>query len=179
MKRVLALVLALCFMSLGQAFADYYTFSYIDGTFSVSGTLLTAPGTGSLAVTDGSLTTAAFNADLYTGSGPIPAGTYSTSPSGAFIYDNTLSPGSTPMLTGPGLLFTMGTGNAYKEINIWGNSGAHDYSYWEWTGGSYTNTHDNGTFTVTNVSNVPVPPAAWLLGPGLFGLIVLRKRLKK
>jgi len=44
MKKMACLVFALFFMSLGHAFADFSTFSYVDGTFSVSGTLITAPG---------------------------------------------------------------------------------------------------------------------------------------
>ena len=183
MRKLLCLVLALFFMSLSQAFADYYTFSYVDGAFDVSGALFTAPGVGpSLTVTGGSLNTAAFTAELYTGSGPIPAGTSATSPAGAFYYDNDLYPGSTPMLSNQGLLFAVGTpGTAgYEEINIFGNSGPNDYSYYEGTGaGNFFNVHNNGTFTVTQVSAVPVPPSVWLLGAGLLGLIGLRRRLTK
>jgi hypothetical protein len=180
MKKILCLVFALVFISLGQAFACYYTFSYVDGGFDVSGTLTTAPGTEPLAVTGGTLNTAAFTAGLYTAAGPIPAGSYTTSFSGAFTYDNNLSPSSsTQILSIQGLLFTVGTGNAYREINIFGNGGAANYSYYEWNAGNYLNVHNGGTFTVAQVSAVPVPPAAWLLGAGLLGLMGLRRRRKQ
>ncbi len=164
-------------MGLGQALADYYDFSYVDGTFDVSGTLLVAPGPQPFTVTGGSV----GDTVLYTGSGAVPPGAHDTSPAGAFWYDNKLSPNSTPAVTYWGLLFTEGSlGTAgYKEINIWGNSGAHGYSYDEWVGGNYINAYNNGTFTVRNVSGVPAPPAALLLASGLLGLMVVRRRVKK
>jgi len=182
MKKIMFLALALFFMNLGNAFADY-SFSYVDGTFSVSGTLLTGSSDGLATITGGTLNTPTFTAQLYTGGGTIPATTpYLTSPSGGFWYDNRVSPGSTPVLTNPGLLFVLGTygTSSYKEINIFGNSGAHDYSYYEGTSvGNYFNVYNNGTFTLTaQPSAVPVPPAALLLGTGLFGLVAIRKKLK-
>ncbi len=177
MKKTLCIALLLFSMSLSQVFADYYNFSYVDGTFNVSGTLLTAPGSEPFTVIGGSL----GDATLYTGSGVVPDGAYYTSPAGAFWYDNNLSPNSTPAITYWGLLFTEGSVNTagYREINIWGNNGANDYSYEEWIGGNYVTNYNNGTFTVTDVSGVPVPPAILLLGSGLFGLMVMRRRLKK
>ena len=190
MKRIACLVFALFFMSLGQAFADYYAFTYVDGAFSVSGTLQTAPGTagsdGYVPVTGGSINTAPFTATLYTGSATaLPVGGSTLSPSGAFLYDNNLSPGSTPAstLSYGGLLFTVGSFGAtgYEEINIWNNGGtANSYSFYEGAAaGNYPVEYDGGTFTVAQASAVPVPPAAWLLGCGLLGLIGVRKRLKK
>jgi len=181
MKKVLCLAGVLFFMGLGQAFADYYTFSYVDGTFDASGWLQTAPGSGSVTVIGGSL----GSAPLYTGGTAPSPGAYATSPSGAFWFDNALNTHSTPMLSGWGLLFTSGTfGSAgYSEINIWGNTGAHDYSYYTATGpGSFPIMFNAGTFTITQVSGpsaVPVPPAALLLGSGLVGLAMLRKRPKR
>ena len=182
MKKMVCLVFALFFMGVGHAFADYYTFSYVDGAFSASGTLTTAPGAEPFTVTGGTLNTAGFTAALYTGAGAVPAGTYATSPAGAFYYDNTLAPSSASILTNPGLLFTVGSLGTpgYNEINIFGNGGANNYSYYEGTAaGNYPVMYNGGTFTVTGASSVPVPPAAWLLGSGLLGLIGVRRRLKK
>jgi hypothetical protein len=182
MKKMACLVFALFFMGVGHAFADYYTFSYVDGAFSASGTLITAPGAEPFTVTGGTLNTAGFTATLYTGAGTVPAGTYATSPAGAFYYDNTLAPSSASILTNPGLLFTVGSLGTpgYNEINIFGNGGANNYSYYEGTAaGNYPVIYNGGTFTVTGASSVPVPPAAWLLGSGLLGLIGVRRRLKK
>ena len=131
------------------------------------------------------MNTAAFTANLYTDAGVIPVGTYVTSPAGAFNYDNKLSPGSTGSgwtVSNPGLLFTVGTfgTSGYNEINIFGNGGANNYSYYEGTAaGNYPVVYNNGTFTVAQASAVPLPPAAWLLGGGLFGLIGVRRRFGK
>jgi hypothetical protein len=177
MKKRACLAVALFFMSLSPAFADFYNFSYVDGTFNVSGTLLVSREAGLFTVTGGTMGDAA----LYTGAGAVPAGAYYTSPAGAFWYDNMLSPGSTPAISYWGLLFTQGAagGADYKEINIWGNNGANDYSYDEWAGGSYSNAFNNGTFTVTEASSVPEPPAVVLVGFGLLCLAVFARTVKK
>lgn len=189
MKKTALLVFVFFFLSIGQAFADY-SFLYTspdNGGFNVSGTLQTIPeagaSDGTLVVTGGSLITPSFTASLYTGQGSISFDvTQFTSPSGAFWYDNRLNPDSTPMLTSPGLLFTTGQNGqpGYEEINIFGNSGPNDYSFYEYTVESgYFNVHNNGTFTIKDPpSAVPIPPAALLLGAGLFGLVVVRKKLK-
>jgi hypothetical protein len=178
MKKVFFLVVIMFFMSWTQAFADY-TFSYIsnDGSIGTTGTLITATnGPGPLTVTGGSMTGSFGTVNLLLAD---PTLTYTTSPSGQFWYDNQLSPGSLPMLTQYGLLFA-GTlaGTGYTEINLWGNTAAlNDYTYMTWTTAAGTWSSDlRGTFTV---APVPIPGALLLFAPGLAGLAILRKRLKK
>ncbi len=185
MKKIGCLFLAFFFMSLSQAFADYYTFQYVDGTFSASGTLQTAPatdGSGYLSVTQGTLSAAGLTATLYNLAGTLPIGSSTYSPSGAFLYDNRLSPSSTDsVLSSGGLLFKaiLADGSS-GEVNIWGNGGANNYSlYLGMSAGNYPLQYNGGAFTLSKTCPVPVPPAALLLGCGLFGLVGLRKRLKK
>src|SRR6185369_3778489 len=91
------------------------------------------------------------------------------SPSGAFITDNQLFPSGVPQLDYWGLLFL---DNAGIEINIWGNSGPHDYSGYSWTNGvGYTYTGAAiGTFTLTMV---PLPTIAGMGLGGLAGMATL------
>ena len=121
------------------ASADSHSFNYDDSTVHVSGVLNTSSAPGPLNVLGGYLINGTESFNLLPGSG--------YSPSGAFIYDSLLSPGAAPapMLTPHGLLFAEGTsGNpGYKEIDIWGNSGATDYTYYLWTYGAGYGPADN------------------------------------
>jgi hypothetical protein len=175
MKKVLWLAVALLLMGWSQAFADY-TFTYSDSVDTslgvVTGYLDTASnGAGPLTVTGGYLVTGGITYNLLPGAG-------SNSPNGAFYWDNQLSPGQTPMLTGNGLVFTTTTGPT--EINIFGNTGAHDYGYWVGTAFNTFSVGDmNGTFLISAVpAAVPVPPSVLLLASGLFGLVGLGRLFK-
>jgi hypothetical protein len=37
----------------------------------------------------------------------------------------------------------------------------------------------NGYYLLDNFTAVPLPPAVWLLGSGLIGLVAVRRRMKK
>jgi hypothetical protein len=174
MKKIFFLVFALILMSWSQASADY-SFSYKGGSIDISGMLYTpSNGDGPLQVTGG-----------YFGAGaatllPVVTTGRNTSPGNAFYYDNLLYPNLVPMLTGDGLLFTKGIYNqaGYTEINIWGNTTATNYTYYEYSGGAYTITEDGaGTFAVQPVPT-PIPAAVWLLGTGLVGLVGIRRRFR-
>jgi hypothetical protein len=100
------------------------------------------------------------------------------------MYDNRLAPSSPDAaLTTGGLLFTApADGGGTQEINIFGNGGANNYSFYVGTGaGSYSLQLTGGTFTITEQppTIVPIPPAAWLFTSGLFGMAGLRRRFGK
>ncbi len=198
MKKIFWLVVALFFMSWSQAFADY-TFTYTSNNSLVQayGILDTSTeGPGPLTVTGGFITitgTGLTAAGLTPVSGvllfPNPGGSnVSTSPAGAFNYDNQLSPaaGSSPILSYEGLLFKSGS----IEINLYNlfgsgsgsSSGAAPTSYQllEFPSTGYNNW---STFTPANtgtfaVSPVPAPASLLLLAPGLLALVGMRKRFK-
>ena len=168
MKKIILLILAFVLVSWsGRAFADY-SFTYTDAYgANLSGMLFTSPnGDGSVTVTGGYINGALGGfANIFPGAGI----------DGSFIWDNQLLPNSTPMLTNSGLLFKSSSGSNNYEINIWGNSGANDYSYYATINGqNFTIANDSkGTFTA---SAVPIPAAIWLFGAGLMSLVGVRRR---
>jgi len=128
------------------------TFTFSIGPQAGSGVLTSADlGSGQLFATAGVLNVSAGsdlgNYSLYPG-GPV----VTTSPNGAFIFDNLIFPLQDPVLDVDGLLF-VGGGN---EVNVWGNSPGN-YSFYTWSGGSYiTSVTSAGTVTPV-VSPAPDP----------------------
>ena len=149
-------------------------FTFIIGTNIGYGSLSTTDMSGGIFwATSGTLTvTGGADVGSYTlfAGGPSPT----TSPSGAFSFDNLVMPGSNPSLDVYGLLFSNGSG---MEINIWGTS-AGNYSFYDHTSGGYGVQYNGpGSFTATVV---PLPASYTLLlgGLGVIGLFALRKGRK-
>ena len=69
---------------------------------------------------------------------------HTTSPMGAFWYDNLLYPSAAPSLDAGGLLFTA----PGLEINIWGNDDG-SYTYYDYNGSGYVNEDVGAPFTLT------------------------------
>ena len=146
-----------------------FDFTYSDGANSAFGTLsASALGGGDFLATSGSLTvTAGADAGTYS---LFPGGPgQTTSPSGAFYYDDVVYPGSNPFIDNDGLLFT---GNGL-EINIF-SSGSSNYSFYSYNGSSY-NVASGPPFGFANggsasLSAVPEPAGLTLLG---FGAVLL------
>ena len=120
---------------------------------------------------------------------PGPGG--QTSPLGAFDYDNIVyeESGSTDVLDTYGILVSF-TGSPDLEGNIWGNGGT-SYSFYTGTNaGNYPISDGSDTFSIAaapaplpdppsdqDSAPVPEPTALTLLGSGLIGLAVLRRRV--
>jgi hypothetical protein len=68
-------------------------------------------------------------------------------------------------LTGNGLLFG-NAGAPFSEINIWGNGGANNYSFYDSTPGTFT------------LQSIPEPSSLILCGLGAIGLFIAARRRK-
>jgi hypothetical protein len=96
---------------------------------------------------------------------PNPPG-QSVSPSGYFLFDNQVSPGTDPFVNNNGLLFTSGS----VEINLFSNAGnVPEYQLYQ----------NNGVNVLGDVTLVPVPEpsARMLLLP--FGILFWMQRMKR
>ncbi len=187
MKKVLLLAVFMVFVTWSQSYADYsLNFTDISGSgaWSVTGDLITTSnGNGTFTVTGGSVTGdgTADNGVIYSLYTPVPS-SGSIRPFGAtdLIFDNQLMPGSSPVLTGNGLVFEASNGLSY--LNIWGN-GPGSYTLFQLGYNTSTLSEiygpaDNGTASITplTASPTPIPAAAWLFGSGLAGLIGLKRK---
>lgn len=151
----MALALALM-ASASLSASTVFQFTDTGAGINASGTLIgNDNGNGSFTITSGS---GLFNGEvitLYAGSG--------TSPSGAFNYDNLLTPGGDPLLDTGGLLFTIAGGN---ELNIWG-TGQGTYSTWTHDGTGYPIQNNSTLFTLTSSASAPEPGTLAMFGVGL------------
>ncbi len=128
------------------------TFTFGIGSQTGNGALTSQDlGGGELLATTGSLTVTG-GSDL--GTYPLyPGGPgVTTSPGGAFIFDDLVFPAQDPTLDPDGLVFVGGG----SEINIWGNS-LDNYSFYTYIGGTYTTQVTSAGFFTTAVNATPDP----------------------
>ncbi len=177
-KTLLALVASLAAGAIAtSASAATFLFTYAGdgGLNGASGTLdATANGDGTYTATSGTIT--GFGPSYADGVGGAMgmlianpnAPAQSTSPMGAFYYDDQAMPGQNPSITNGGLLFSVGG----YEVNIFSNGpGPDTYTLQSYTSGTGYTAAANGNFALTEVGSVP-EPATWalmLVGFGLAG----------
>jgi hypothetical protein len=152
----------------GPASADLVYNWRLSGTDTGSGTLTAGEPDGS--GFDISAFTGTVDGDPIDGllGFPLDPGGPAISPLGAFIYDNFVFPGLASVFDTSGILFSI----SGTEGNIWGNSGLHDYSYYECC---YAVANDQvDTFTLTQAA-VGEPSSLALFGSGLLGLWFVRR----
>ncbi len=184
MNRLALLGSVLILGALGQARADQIEFAFSatagGGTITVTGSVL-ADDLG------GGVYHAVSGSGVYhTGAGDtpitlIPGGgggpTISTSPAGAFYYDNLVYPSANPTLDYWGLLFNLGPPfppYSGVELNLF-STGPDLYSVWVYSSasGGYVVADDGATVDVTAV---PAPTGLVLAGLGGLGLRAFRRR---
>jgi uncharacterized protein (TIGR03382 family) len=149
-----------------------FTFTYSDPITLATGSVLASDnGDGSFTAYSGTLTITGTTFDgVYSlwenPTAPAPA----YSPTGMFIIDNQVFPGTSSMIDWYGLLFTDGL----REVNLWGNGEGNPWSLWSSAGSSYDYSSDAGTVEYTQGPAVPAPGALALAGTGM--LLVVRRR---
>jgi len=98
---------------------------------------------------------------------PGGAGT-TTSPGGAFQFDNVIFPLQNPTLDNFGVLF-LGGG---LEINIWGNAVPDNYTFYAWDGANYITTVTDPAGSVTPALAAAPDPGGGLVFPAKFAFDV-------
>jgi hypothetical protein len=171
---MVAMAIALVFTQ--AATAQNYDFTFNGGSITASGELY-APGT--FGVTPGNATSGNIIVSgdpNLTGTGTLFAnpngpGVEALSPSGFFVYDDTLYPGQDPSIDNGGLLF-IDNGN-FLEINIYSNGSGAQYTLYDNTG---FNTGGSGTFTLTYVPEYGSLSMLILCAFGLAGVFLFKAR---
>jgi hypothetical protein len=170
----IALMLALLLTCAGQAWATHYTFSYQGSAISGSGELDAMDnGDGTSTVTSGYSTIDGIGTFTLITNPTTPS--FSSSPTGAFNYDDILY-ASQPYLDHYGLLFSNST--LQMELNIWGNGLNQPYSAYTYVNGQawYSSENNDVTFEVSESNPVPEPSTLFLLGAGLVGIAGFARR---
>lgn len=175
-KTVVALIASLAAGALAtSASAATFLFSYTGdaGLNGASGKLTaTDNGDGTFTVTGGTIT--GFGPSYADGVAgamgvviPNPnAPSSATSPMGAFVYDDQALPGQDPLISNPGLLFSV---DGY-EVNIFSNGpGPDTYTLQSYSTSTGYTAAANGNFALSEVAGVP-EPATWGLMLAGFGL---------
>ncbi len=165
--------------------ADTFAFTYSDSFGDhATGILTAAAGPYPLIATGGFIdVTSAADPTLALGIYPLLAANNGVA--FGFGIDNALytandAPAPPPSyLTGLGLLFG-NPGAPYSEINIWGNGGNNNYSFYDSTAGlappfSYTGSTP-GTFTL---QLIPEPSSLVLCGLGAVALLVASRHRRR
>jgi hypothetical protein len=165
MRKALYLLFALALVLVvgSPVFADTFDWTYTSSTDNGSGTLTTSAFSG------GQATILSFNGtwDGRSITGTLPSGTCCSSPSN----DNTLYYPGTPYLDLSGVGFSFFVG--LLDVNLFYEGGYEvDTSS---VFGLPILTSQNGSFSVTDVTEAPEPATVGLLGCGLLALLLLRK----
>ena len=149
--------------------------------YTIAGTLVgTLTGPGQLSITSGTgVFIEGLNAPEDLTIYPNPSTpNYSTSPLGAFWYNDLLYLAQDPQLDVDGLLFTFTSDGAQGEMNVWGNGSPGSYTVYTYINGRYLLTDVNAQF---EAEPVPEPWTMAMMGVGLLalgGLLRLRKRTR-